>query len=111
MGIKINNQSFEKNLEKNLNDDFMRAAMVKAQDLINNNRKNVLSQLGDGNFREWQKLSGEVRAHVLENLDFYLNQFSENVIKNGGNVFFAKDAKEASQYVTNLAIERGVKKL
>ncbi|MDR7239212.1 LutB/LldF family L-lactate oxidation iron-sulfur protein [Neobacillus drentensis] len=111
MGIKINDQSFEKNLEKNLNDDFMRAAMVKAQDLISNNRKNVLSQLGDGNFPEWQKLSGEVRAHVLENLDFYLHQFSENVIKNGGNVFFAKDAKEASQYVTNLAIERGVKKV
>jgi L-lactate dehydrogenase complex protein LldF len=111
MGIKINDLSFEKNLEKNLADDFMRAAMVKAQDSMAKNRKNVLSQLGDGNFREWQKLSGEVRAHVLENLDFYLNQFAENVVKNGGNVFFAKDAKEASQYITNLAIERGVKKV
>ena len=111
MGIKINDQSFEKNLEKNLNDDFMRAAMVKAQDLITKNRQNVLSQLGDGNFREWQQLSGDIRAHVLENLDFYLNQFAENVVKNGGNVFFAKDAKEASQYVTNLALERGVKKV
>lgn len=111
MGIKINDQSFKENLKKNLNDDFMRAAMVKAQDLINKNRTNVLSQLGDGDYSEWQKLSGEVRAHALENLDYYLNQFSENVVKNGGNVFFAKDAKEASQYITNLALERDVKKV
>ena len=34
-------------------------------------------------------LGEEIRQHVLNNLDFYLHELSENVAKRGGHVFFA----------------------
>jgi L-lactate dehydrogenase complex protein LldF len=50
-----------------------------------------------------------VKAHTIDNLDRYLEQAETNVIKAGGEVFFAKDASAANQYVLDLARARGVK--
>ncbi|MDF2556695.1 MAG: iron-sulfur protein [Bacillales bacterium] len=109
MGIKFAKKKFMDRLEDNLSNDFMRAAMVKAQNLINKNRTNVYEELG--NFEEWRTLAGDMRQHTLENLDYYLNQFSENVVKNGGKVFFAATAEEASKYITEVAKANNVKKV
>ena len=50
-----------------------------------------------------------IKAHTLANLDRYLEQVEANVLKAGGNVFFAADAEAANQYVLDLARARGVK--
>lgn len=50
-----------------------------------------------------------IKAHTLENLDFYLQMAEESVKRAGGNVFFAKDSEEATRYVTELALAKGVK--
>ena len=50
-----------------------------------------------------------IKAHTLANLDRYLEQVEANVLKVGGNVFFAADAEAANQYVLDLARARGVK--
>ncbi len=50
----------------------------------------------------------EIKRHVIENLDYYLELLAENVEKAGGTVFFAKDARAASDYVVSVARSRGV---
>ena len=50
----------------------------------------------------------EIKWHVIENLDYYLELLAENVEKAGGKVFFAKDATAASDYVVSVANSRGV---
>ena len=45
----------------------------------------------------------EIKWHVIENLDYYLELLAENVEKAGGKVFFARDAKAASDYVVGVA--------
>ena len=50
----------------------------------------------------------EIKAHVIENLDYYLDELSRNVERAGGHVFFADDAAAASEYVVNVAASRGV---
>lgn len=50
-----------------------------------------------------------IKAHTLENLDFYLQMAEESVKGAGGKVFFAKDSDEATRYVTELALAKGVK--
>ena len=50
-----------------------------------------------------------IKAHTLENLDFYLQMAEESVKRAGGKVFFAKDSAEATRYVTELALAKGVK--
>ena len=53
-------------------------------------------------------LARQVKAHTIDNLDYYLDLAATNVEKAGGKVFFAKDAAAASAYVIDLARERGV---
>ena len=59
----------------------------------------------------WDELRDQgrrIKWHVIENLDYYLELLAENVEKAGGHVFFAQDAKAASDYVVSVANSRGV---
>ena len=50
----------------------------------------------------------EIKSHVIENLDYYLDMMARNVERAGGSVFFAEDAQAASDYVVRVARKRGV---
>lgn len=51
----------------------------------------------------------DVKAHTLDNLDYYLEMTERNVVAAGGDVFFATDAESATRYVIELARSRGVR--
>ena len=60
----------------------------------------------------WDDLSDRgraIKAHTIDNLDYYLEMVERTVTAAGGKVFFAKDAAEATQYVIEVAKSRGVK--
>ncbi len=70
-------------------------------------RLHAISQVPD-----WQQLRTRARAakdDVLANLDSYLRQFEENVVKNGGHVFIARDGREACDYIVRLARDKNCK--
>ena len=52
----------------------------------------------------------QIRNHVLENLDAYLYQLSEKVTENGGHVYFAKTAEDATRHICNVAKQKNAKK-
>ena len=61
---------------------------------------------------DWEELSDRgraIKAHALENLDYYLELLETNLTRAGGKIFFANDAEEATRYVVNLARARGVR--
>ena len=61
---------------------------------------------------DWEDIRDRARAikaHTIENLDYYLELAEANVQKAGGQVFFATDADAASRYVVDLARSKGVK--
>ena len=61
---------------------------------------------------DWEELQTkgrEIKKHVINHLDQYLELLESNVISSGGNVYFAETAEDATQYVINLAKEKGVK--
>lgn len=64
-----------------------------------------------GNWEEWRSLAEEIRQHVLENLDYYLEQLAENVAKKGGHVFFAQTAEEATGYIRDVVKKKNGKKI
>ena len=97
MGIKIGDEKFFSRVDKGIHNDFMRKAVAGAQERMQGRRLDSISALGD--WEEWRNHAEEIRQHTLENLDFYLEQLTENVIKNGGNVFFAETAEEANEYI------------
>ena len=64
-----------------------------------------------GNWEEWRSHGEEIRQHVLENLDYYLEQLSENVAKRGGHVFFAQTKEEANEYIRGIVRKKNAKKI
>lgn len=108
MSIQYNNHKFNENVEENLNNAFMRGAVVSAQDRLRTGRLNAADELG--NWEEWRLHGEEIRQHVLENLDYYLNELASNVEKAGGHVFFAKSAKDATDYIQEVVKKKDAKK-
>ena len=61
------------------------------------------------NWEELRERGRAIKAHTIDNLDYYLELMERKVVEAGGRVFFAKDAEAASRYVVDLAHSRGVK--
>ena len=54
---------------------------------------------------EWEQLrerGHQIKKEVINQLDFYLEQLESNISNNGGQVFWARDAAEASNYILRL---------
>jgi len=56
-----------------------------------------------------QAYGAAIREEAMERLPELLEEFEKNALANGAKVFWARDAKEANDYMTNLAKERGIK--
>ncbi|UOE94968.1 LutB/LldF family L-lactate oxidation iron-sulfur protein [Alkalihalobacillus sp. LMS39] len=109
MPMKISEEKFFGRVDKGLENSFMRNAMVSAQERLKNKKLDAQEELG--NWEEWRNLAEEIRQHTLENLDYYLDELTENVVKQGGHVFFAQTAEEANEYITNIAKQKNAKKV
>ncbi len=107
MSIRTSDLSLKERMQKNLGDVFMRSSISHAQDLINQKREDRYAELG--HFEEWRDIAADIRNHVLEHLDFYLNQFAENAEKSGAFVHFAKDAKEANKIALDIFQQKHAK--
>lgn len=107
--MKISEDKFFVRVDKGLKNDFMRNAMISAQERLKARKLDAEDELG--NWEEWRALAEEIRQHTLENLDYYLEQLAENVRKRGGHVFFAQTAEEANRYITSIAKQKGAKKV
>jgi L-lactate dehydrogenase complex protein LldF len=84
-----------------LQDTQLRNNVRHATGVIQGKRARVVSEMPD-----WQALrdAGQrMRAHTLEYLDFYLEQFEQRCTAAGGHVHWARDAAEANHIVLGLA--------
>ncbi|WP_153733606.1 LutB/LldF family L-lactate oxidation iron-sulfur protein [Sporosarcina obsidiansis] len=109
MAMKFSTKNFNDRTKDNISDDFMRKAVASAQERLHGRRLDAANELGS--WEEWRSHGEEIRQHVLENLDFYLHQLSENVAQRGGHVFFAKTAEEASAYIRDVVEKKEGKKV
>lgn len=109
MSIKTSNLDFKPRLKKEMANTIMRNAVTMAQERIGSNRAIMVNELG--RWEEWRDRAEQIREHVLENLDAYLYQLSEKVTENGGHVYFAKTAKDATDYILKVANDKQAKKI
>ena len=104
----IHTDEFVDNYQKALSDPQLQRALRLATDKFTAGRGHAVAAVGE----EWQDLrdrARQIKEHAVANLDKYLDEFSNNVERLGGKVFWARDAEEANQYITDLARQRGVK--
>ena len=109
MAIKIGDDHFKDRVAAGLQDSFMRQAVSSAQERLHNRRLDAVEELGE--WEEWRSHGEEIRQHVLDNLDYYLHQLSENVVARGGHLFFAETAEEANEYIKKVVHKHQAKKI
>lgn len=109
MSIKLGNKPYDERIEEGLHNDFMRQAVASAQGRFRSGKQKTAEQLG--NWEDWRSLGEEIRSHTLENLDYYLQQLSDQVAKRGGHVFFAETKEEANDYIRNVVKKKKGKKV
>lgn len=107
--MKIGTEQFVERVEQGINDTFMRNAIAAAQERFQTRRLNAAEELG--HWEEWRAHGEEIRQHVLENLDYYLYELSENVARFGGHVFFARTKDEANEYIKEVVLKKQAKKI
>lgn len=109
MSLKISDAPFKERVQKGIEDDFMRKAVASAQGRLKSGYNQSAEELGD--WEDWRTLGEEIRTHTMENLDYYLQQLSDQVAKRGGHVYFAETAEEANEYVKNVVQKKNGKKV
>jgi L-lactate dehydrogenase complex protein LldF len=108
MSHEIQTHLFEDNYRRALANPQLQKALSNATTKFTTARKISVSNVGE----EWEELRDRARAikeQAIANLDRYLDEFSGNVERLGGHVFWARDGGEANDYITRLARDRGVK--
>lgn len=109
MSLKTSDKPYAERIRISAADEFMRQAVRKAQDLQWDKRESARQELG--NWQEWRNIGESIRQHVIGHLPHYLEEFSDNVAKQGGHVFFAQTAKEAQEYVKQVILEKEAKRV
>lgn len=109
MGLITSNQSLKERIEASKEDVFMQQAVAKAQDDQWQKREEARAALG--NWSQWRELGEQIRQHTIQYLPDYLEEFSDNVAKRGGHVFFAQTAEEAQDYVKHVVLAKKAQKI
>lgn len=98
---------FDQRVERAIQDPALRKALKNVQAKFRAGKDHAAEELG--NWEEWRTRAEAIRSHTIEHLDYYLDQFSTNIERNGGNVYFADDDHEAVDYLLQLARTKGAK--
>src|ERR1700743_2743178 len=96
---------FPKAAKASLRDVQLRVNVRRATDTIQAKRRKLVEEKKD--WQELRESARQIRAHVLEHLHVYLEEFERNFTRAGGHVHWARDAKEAQRIVVALAKEAG----
>ena len=109
MGLSTSTKTFKERVEESKKDTFAKAAVAKAQDAQWIRREGARAEIGD--WEEWRLQGEAIRQHAIKYLPHYLEEFSDNVAKQGGHVYFAETAEDAKNYVRDVIVKKGAKKV
>lgn len=109
MGMRIGTDAFYERTGEALQDPAIKRAVPPAQERLTSARLRAIEEMDD--WEEWRTLGEKIRLHTLEHIDYYLYELSENVRKNGGHVFFAETAEEATAYIEEVVENKQAKKI
>lgn len=101
MSISTSKKPFLERVKESEQNPFMQTSVAKAQDAQWDKRTAARQELG--HWEQWRDLGEQIRQHVIHYLPDYLEEFSDNVEKRGGHVFFADTDQDAVNYITQLA--------
>ncbi|MCU1234167.1 MAG: iron-sulfur cluster binding protein [Candidatus Solibacter sp.] len=100
---------FDQKIHTTLADANLQLAIYTATGRLKDKRIEAVGDEWLPDYQELRTQANAIKKHAIENLDHYLEEFERNVEARGGKVVYCKDATEVSDFVLQLAKERGSK--
>ena len=101
--------TFDKKIRSTLADANLQLAIYTATGRLKEKRSESVAPDVMPDYQELRTQANALKAHAIANLDFYLQEFERNVNAHGGKVIFCKDGTEVSDFVLDLAKQRGAR--
>ena len=98
--MQANSHSFKSNARAALHDAPLQRALGNLQAGFPGKRAAAIARMPE--FESLRDAARDLKNHVLEHLDFYLERFESKVIEQGGQVHWARDADEACQIIRDI---------
>ncbi|TCO81677.1 L-lactate dehydrogenase complex protein LldF [Plasticicumulans lactativorans] len=105
--MHITSPSFKANARAALADAPLQRALGNLRAGFPGKRAAAVARLPE--FEALRDAARDLKNHILEHLDFYLETFEANVKQHGGQVHWARDAEEARQIILGLCQQAGAK--
>jgi L-lactate dehydrogenase complex protein LldF len=105
--MKIEVEKFRQKAHEGLNNAHQRELLVRLPLIFKGLRDYSFSSLPDA--KGALEKGAAIRRESIANLPVYLEAFEKNATKNGVNVVWARDYREACEFIIDLARKKGVK--
>jgi L-lactate dehydrogenase complex protein LldF len=106
---EITSENYISEAKRAINDPVLQKALADLQKRLGVGAALLYQQLPEG--PELRFKAHDIRMRTIENLDVILETFADNVRKNGGHVFFAKDGQAAVDYCLEVAGRHSVQRV
>ncbi len=98
--MQINSPKFKESSRIALEDVNLQKALGNLRDGFPVKRAVAVSRMPE--FEQLRNEGKDLKNHIIANMDFYLEQFESNVLKNGGHVHWARDGDEANKAILDI---------
>ncbi len=101
--MQIHSHEFKERAVTALHNSDLQRALAKAKGGFVDKRRAVIDILPE--FQALRNRAREIKEHTLANLDFYLEQFEQQVQQQGGQVHWAENPQQARDIILKLCRE------
>src|SRR6202789_774295 len=100
---------FEQKIDATLKDPRLQKAVYSSTGRLISHRLAVVSPEALPDYQELRTHANAIKAHTIENLDWYLEEFERNVVAHGGTVHWCRTASDVADVVLEIAKRRAAK--
>lgn len=98
--MKATSHNFKQNAHHALHDAPLQQALGNLRAGFPGKRAAAIARMPE--FEQLRDIGRDLKNHILENLDFYLERFEAKVLEKGGKVHWAREAQEANQIILDI---------
>ena len=107
--MRASSHAFKDNARRALEDPGLRRALDKLKVGFPRQRAVAIDRMPE--FERMRDAARDMKNHVIEHLDSYLEQFERKVLGHGGHVHWARDAERARAIVLGICQQVGARKV
>jgi L-lactate dehydrogenase complex protein LldF len=98
---------FDQKIHSTLEDANLQLAIFTSTGRLKQGRIDNVADTTLPDYQELRTQANAIKKHAIENLDYYLEEFENNVRERGGKVVYCKDATDVTDFILSLAKGRG----